>query len=101
MTETDTRPYCSEDGCYRREPCGAYCRDRGNFKSDKKNNILNSMCEAVDVAAGRPHNARVTFSTNAEFFLDGIRFAPGRYSIKREDDAEEGQDAPSHFDHEF
>jgi hypothetical protein len=28
----DERPYCSADGCSGREPCGPYCRDRGNFK---------------------------------------------------------------------
>jgi hypothetical protein len=23
--------YCSEDGCYRQEPCGPFCSDNGNF----------------------------------------------------------------------
>lgn len=27
----DTRPICSDDNCHRREPCGLYCKDRGNF----------------------------------------------------------------------
>lgn len=29
---TKLKPICSEDGCSLREPCGPYCRDRGNFK---------------------------------------------------------------------
>lgn len=29
--QPDTRPICSADGCSLREPCGPFCRDRGNF----------------------------------------------------------------------
>lgn len=29
--EVDNRPICSADGCNRREPCGPYCWDNGNF----------------------------------------------------------------------
>ena len=33
-TDKDNRPYCSADGCYRREPCGPFCRDNGNFDKE-------------------------------------------------------------------
>ena len=30
--------YCSEDGCYRQEPCGPFCRDNGNFDKEPVSN---------------------------------------------------------------
>lgn len=32
IVKEDERPICSADGCSRREPCGPYCKDEGNFK---------------------------------------------------------------------
>lgn len=47
---------------------------------------LEAMREAADVVATR------TFLAYVEFFVGGIRFAPGRYIIKRVDD--DGRDKP-------
>ena len=37
---------CSADGCSRREPCGPYCRDNGNFDIEITPTL--QLCKLVD-----------------------------------------------------
>jgi hypothetical protein len=66
------------------------CRYCGVTETEAMAKIAAGLREAIDVAAGRPHNARVTFTAHAEFSAGGLRFAPGRYTIRRVDVPETG-----------
>lgn len=54
--KVDNRPICSADGCSRREPCGPFCRDNGNFDKKSDPDLLDNRISVRNLTADDRYN---------------------------------------------
>jgi hypothetical protein len=82
VKQSDQRPICSQDGCYRREPCGLYCQDNGNLTEKVSNISQNDICliKNLLVDAKKEFDLRQlwTMSARTDYAINRINNA-GKY----------------------